>query len=466
VGIDCSRGDGEEKAGFPLEFTPYLIRGGNDRRRYGFFASLRMTGKSRMTARFHSRAGLFIIFLIIFLATVSGCASSNDFNKQLHTITKSHEFSLADWEIKTLAGEYRALFNREEETGENATAQVIGYFDNVKQIKQLEAALNAVRAGRQSGDISQLQQEIDKLRQENEKLIDTVTLTLEKQVRDALSQQGIYNPVYRYTKLKVGFPPVNAYLGRLPKLLVVSPRDRIESIRKITLLPEMSREEMEAMEEAVDRLGVSSLVVGLGGMATYPTYVDYEADLRFTIDTIVHEWLHQYLAFTPLGYRYILDQTGIRRDYEIATMNETVANIVSKEIGAIIYEMYFPGQAIESRPPQTDEAAFDFNREMREIRKAVDDYLARGEIEKAEEFMKEKRNYLAENGYYIRKLNQAYFAFHGTYADSPTSVSPIGADLKELRDRSTSLKSFLNTVSAMSSRRDLTKTMEQFSSTE
>ncbi|GAI43355.1 unnamed protein product, partial [marine sediment metagenome] len=34
---------------------------------------------------------------------------------------------------------------------------------------------------------------------------------------------------------------------------------------------------------------------------------------------------------------------------------------------------------------QTTESEFDFNREMREIRKAVDKYLARGEIEQAEE---------------------------------------------------------------------------------
>ncbi len=92
---------------------------------------------------------------------------------------------------------------------------------------------------------------------------------------------------------------------------------------------------------------------------------------------------------------------------------------------------------------------------MREIRRAVDNYLARGEIEQAEEFMEQKRQFLAAKGYHIRKLNQAYFAFHGTYADSPTSISPIGVELKELRSQSTSLKDFLETVAAMISRQDL-----------
>jgi len=73
----------------------------------------------------------------------------------------------------------------------------------------------------------------------------------------------------------------------------------------------------------------------------------------------------------------------------------------------------------------------------------------------AEEFMEEKRQFLASKDYYIRKLNQAYFAFHGTYADRPTSISPIGQELKQLRNQSTSLKDFLDTVTVMTSRQDL-----------
>jgi hypothetical protein len=184
-----------------------------------------------------------------------------------------------------------------------------------------------------------------------------------------------------------------------------------------------------------------------------------EANLRFTIETIVHEWIHQYLAFTPLGFRYILDQTGIRADYEIATINETVAGVVAEEISAIVYEKYVPQEVTESEPPQVTEPQFDFNKEMREIRRAVDSYLAQGQIEQAEEYMEQKRQYLAENGYYIRKLNQAYFAFYGTYADSPTSISPIGAELRKLRDQSDSLKDFLASVVGMTNHEDLAESV-------
>ena len=215
---------------------------------------------------------------------------------------------------------------------------------------------------------------------------------------------------------------------------------------------ETSLEEKENIEAKVDELGVSSLAVTLGGLATYPSFVTDETSLRFTIDGVTEEWLHQYLAFKPLGFLYLLDLTGVSRNYEIATMNETLAGMVGKEIGSVVYQKYYAQD--ENGEPEAEPES-DFYREMREIRRTVDEYLARGEIEQAEQFMEQKRQYLVAKGYYIRKLNQAYFAFYGTYADSPTSISPIGLELKELRNQSASLKDFLNTVAAMTSRQDL-----------
>ena len=69
--------------------------------------------------------------------------------------------------------------------------------------------------------------------------------------------------------------------------------------------------------------------------------------------------------------------------------------------------------------------------------------------------MQEERDYLAANGYYIRKLNQAYFAFNGKYADVPAFENPIGTKLNQLRVKSDSLKDFLNTVSSITSLQDL-----------
>ena len=69
--------------------------------------------------------------------------------------------------------------------------------------------------------------------------------------------------------------------------------------------------------------------------------VNSKASLRSTIEIVAEEWLHQYLAFKPLGFQYILDLTGISRDYDIATMNESLAGMVSEEIGSRVYEKYY-----------------------------------------------------------------------------------------------------------------------------
>ncbi len=94
---------------------------------------------------------------------------------------------------------------------------------------------------------------------------------------------------------------------------------------------------------------------------------------------------------------------------------------------------------------------------MRQIRLKVDEYLAEGKVDEAEEYMEEKRLYMASHGYVIRKLNQAFFAFHGTYAASPISVSPIGPGLRELRGESAMLKDFVEKVSQMTDSEEIIK---------
>lgn len=233
-------------------------------------------------------------------------------------------------------------------------------------------------------------------------------------------------------------------------------------MRETMLVQDIHLEAIEDIETRVDALGVSALVVELGGFgATYPTFVADDASLQFTVATATEEWLHQYLAFTPLGFMYLLDLTGVSRNYDIATMNETLAGIVSEEIAEMVLEIYYPQSETRKTGGETAEAGFDFSREMREIRIAVDEFLADGQIERAEKFMEERRQYLASKGYHIRKLNQAYFAFYGTYADEPTSVSPIGVEMRELRSQSASLREFLNAAAAMTSRQDLVDSLKR-----
>jgi len=401
--------------------------------------------------------GLIITASMLSLVLLGvSCIPGRDFNTRLSSITKPYNFSIAKWEFNTIFNEAKQVISGRDKKIENEVNKATEYFSSTEQIKALKSEIEAINTGSKQGDLASLEAELSRLQQQKIALADTVEKIIERQIKDTLAQQGIFHPIDKYIKLKVSFPPINFKLDKPPHLLVISPRDRIESMREIPLKQGIGLEEMESIEVEADKLGVSSLVVELGGFGgTYPTFVTDEASLRFTIDTAAEEWLHQYLTFKPLGFLYLLDLIGVSRNYEIATMNETLAGMVSKEIGSIVNEKYYAQPENNGSQTQETGSGFDFNREMRNIRRAVDKYLAQGEIEQAEEFMEQKRQYLATKGYHIRKLNQAYFAFYGTYADRPTSISPIGPELRELRGQSASLKDFLETVAAMTSRQDL-----------
>jgi len=390
----------------------------------------------------------------------AGCARDGGVDAKLHSIIKPYVFSIVKWESKAIPQEIgRWIFGRDNQEVDSEIQIVTDYFAVVERIGVLNSEIEAAKSGSKQDDLASLETELGRLEGEKGALEIAVERIIEQQIKETLAQEGIRNPMLN---LMVTFPPVNFVLEKPPHMLVISPRDRIESMREITLLPDISLEEIEAVEFEVDELGVSSLVVGLGGLgATYPTFVTNEASLRFTINAAAEEWLHQYLVFKPLGFRYLLDLIGVSRNYEVATMNETVAGIVSKEIGSLVYGNYYAGDDGGGALPAPETGAeSEFTREMRETRIKVDRYLAQGEIEQAEEFMEQERQYLVSRGYNIRKLNQAYFAFYGTYADSPISISPIGLELKELRNQSASLKDFLDTAASMTSRQDLIESIK------
>jgi hypothetical protein len=99
---------------------------------------------------------------------------------------------------------------------------------------------------------------------------------------------------------------------------------------------------------------------------------------------------------------------------------------------------------------------------MQITRRAVDQMLAEGKIEEAEKYMDDRRMVFWEHGYRLRKLNQAYFAFNGAYADEPGGAAgatedPVGAAVRSLRAQSASLADFLNRISWITSFEQLKK---------
>ncbi len=89
---------------------------------------------------------------------------------------------------------------------------------------------------------------------------------------------------------------------------------------------------------------------------------------------------------------------------------------------------------------------------MHKTRLKVDQLLAEGEISQAESYMEQRREFFWQNGYHIRKLNQAYFAFYGAYADEPGGAAgndPVGTAVRLLRQESPSLADFVNRIAWM-----------------
>ena len=224
----------------------------------------------------------------------------------------------------------------------------------------------------------------------------------------------------------VVFPPVDVRLTQPPKLLIVSPRERIERKHDALLRPDLKLSERERVEHRIFREdNLSALVEDIGGLATFPASIANGHPMRWTVQASAHEWLHHYFFFKPLG-RHMFDND------DMFQLNETIANVAGKEIGDLAYEMMIEDSLTleqdksgaasnDGEPPP-----FDFAAEMRETRRTTDAMLEEGRVEEAEAYMEERRLLFVENGYAIRKINQAYFAFYGTYADLPASVSPIG----------------------------------------
>lgn len=245
------------------------------------------------------------------------------------------------------------------------------------------------------------------------------------------------------------FPFVDMELASSPQVIVESPRAKIERVRADLLRPDLSPAQGLAIERRSERERPDrrALVVPSGGVATYPAIVTNDGDYAGTVATAAHEWTHHYLTFYRLGRSYFSS-----RDAE--TINETVADIVGDEVGVLVLERW--GDPTRDVPrPAPSARARDFNQTMRELRTEVDELLAAGKIDEAEARMETVRGDLALRGTSLRVLNQAFFAWYGTYAARPDSVDPLGAQLREIRERTGSLPAFARAIREVSSRADI-----------
>ena len=407
--------------------------------------------------------GIEIAFYGLLLALLLGGSTlltPANATERVRAYTRPLEFDYFDWTLDALGVKFAqsAIGTPNYFDGNAHHRIVVDTLELTGQIIQDENRLSLIYADPQIKDpesaSAELRVELSQLKARQAELASVSEAVLQEQVSAVVSELGL-------TTGGQPIPPILFHITPLPYDLIVSPRDKIQSEASFSLIPDLSVDRQAALEERVDKgLNVSSLVVPVGGIGSYPTMVERTTDLNWLTDTIAHEWIHNWLTLRPLGMNY-------DASHELRTMNETTASIAGHEIGALILQRYYPEltQALVppnspislplGRPDPNDfRKPFDFRAEMHTTRVHVDELLTQGKIEAAEAYMEQRRQLFWDNGYPIRKLNQAYFAFYGAYADLPGGAAgedPVGPAVKRLRDASPSLLAFLQKIAPMTS---------------
>ena len=402
----------------------------------------------------------FYLLLIIFVVGISLTRSVipiNDPDELVRSFTRKIEFDYTNWTIdalnlKNTQGALVLPRYIPDEKQKEIVLQNLMITGEIEKTEQKIEELYAEPDNSNSDKVAQpYKKYLSQLMEYQSKLGPLAEAILEQQVSSTLANLDLSlagQPV----------PPPLFHTTPLPKALIISPRNIIRQDQNISLTADQSIDEIIQLENSVEQdLDVSALVVSIGGVGVYPTMILSSTDLSWLTEVIAHEWVHNYLTLRPLGLNYETSQ-------DLRTINETVASIAGKEIGKALLEKYYPEhlppappdelipQPAEIRPKIEDSTPppFDFRKEMRITREATDRLLEGGKIKEAEVYMEERRQFLWENGYQIRKLNQAYFAFHGAYADETGGAAgddPVGEAVRQLRSQSTSLADFINKAS-------------------
>jgi len=411
-----------------------------------------------------------LLLIVFFTGDVPHMANQTD---QVRKYTRAVEFDYPTWvwnaawdkvNQTTIGSPY--LFDR------GTHKQIVfEYLRVTQQLEQTEYRIEQIFADPTVTDkqtaSTHLRTQRDNLTKRQNELTPFAESILQSQVGNTFAELGL-------TSGGQTVPPLLYHTTSTPLALIVSPRERIEQTTNISLLPTLTLDEQIKIEDEVAAsFNVSTLIVPVGGIGVYPTMIMETTNLPWLISTIAHEWTHNYLGLRPLGINY-------NTTPELRTMNETTANLVGDEVGRYVLEKYYPELLTASprapinltlfpkpvRPSSNPTAAttFDFRFEMHETRVKADELLAHGKVEEAEAYMESRRLLFWQNGYLLRKLNQAYFAFHGAYADMPGGAAgedPVGPAVRALREQSATLADFINAIAQMTSFEELQKAIQQ-----
>lgn len=381
---------------------------------------------------FPSLSRLTLVLLLLTLAVVleSDGPPPGALETRLYPIVADIRFNFWKWEVEALWGKFTLWLLQPQRymTETDRSAFVRDFVRRVQDVQTLEQQISDTYADPSVTDpataTAEMRAERERARRE---------IAARQPIAEAIMEEQVGVILARDASGLLGqpFPAVGIRISPLPQVLVISLRERIVVIHQEELVPGLSTDRAERLEEQVDQtFNVSSLVTPIGGLSLWPAMLLEFPSTEWWLEVAAHEWTHHYLFLFPLGWEY--DQK-----WEARVINETVASIVGQEVALRTLKRYYPdlvppeepeGEEAPSQELPTEPPAFDFFAEMYKTRVRVDWLLLHGRIEEAEAYMERRRQVFWEEGYHIRKLNQAYFAFYGSYADQPGAAGedPVG----------------------------------------
>ena len=370
-----------------------------------------------------------------------------------------HRFKLVRWELNNIPQKWLHILNNTlfgKQLSKEKQLKQVYEFLKVAHILENEKTRLKNTPPTKSGNISLIRENklmsekyITELSDIKEKLRPQVEEFIESELSLTLIGEG-----FGY-KSAIILPPVDIRLEQPPTVLITSPRDNIQILESILLNPDLSDIEKDKIENTLlKESNLSAIVSNLAGLATYPSLVSDQDTLRGILQTAAHEWLHSYLIFKPLGQNF-------RNSAEMYTLNETIADLAGRELGDTTFARMGGNLNISSNRYKSGENRYPtFTEKMRKTRLRVDELLNDGEIDEAEQYMKNQWWLLKLGGYNLRKLNQAYFAFHGMYGEGHASISPIGDQVKDFRKLFPTVGQFIKNASMVNTYKEFIKVLE------
>ncbi|MCJ7694003.1 MAG: hypothetical protein MUO40_01115 [Anaerolineaceae bacterium] len=410
------------------------------------------------SVKFLVRVGRILFLLVISsIILVRSAIPWGDEVEQIRVLTREKEFNFVDWTLNALGMKsIQVSLNLEKFIKtEKENELVQEYLEQVVLVQRMNNSLELIYSDPQTKDPESAGKELIESIKTEQARLDDLSVLAETILQDQVAEILV--------DLNLDFageiiPPVAYHVSELPLALVVSPRDEIRRITDISLETKFSAKDKAELEDSVtEELNLSALVVPIGGLSAYPTMVMQSSDLSWLVEAIGHEWVHNYLSAQPIGINYGASS-------EMRSINETTASLAGAEISHALLSKYYPDllpKPIDQPPSPTEDIpldappSFNFREEMRITRVAVDSFLEQGMIEEAEEYMEQRRQFFWDNGYLIRKINQAYFAFYGAYNDQPgggaSGNDPVGPMVRLLREKSENLSEFLKKIARVNS---------------